>query len=98
MACYDCEDCPQSISNGGKCDRFEYNCPYIVVEKYHPEKILELRDKIKMISDSILQLQELDSKEFFEDEISVIKNQLEEMVEKVSEEMVEEWEKVSSTL
>lgn len=93
MACYDCEDCSKSISNGGKCERFEYNCPFLAVEKYSPEKIVELRDKIKMISDSVLQLQELDSEEFFEDEISVIKNQLEEMVGKVSEELVEEWEK-----
>lgn len=98
MACYDCEECSKNISNGGRCNRFEYDCPFLAVEKYNPEKIMELRDKIKMISDSVLQLQELDSEEFFEDEISMIRNQLVEMEEKVSEELVEKWEKINNTL
>ncbi|WP_461818146.1 hypothetical protein [Faecalimonas sp.] len=98
MACYDCEECSKNISNGGKCNRFEYNCPFLAVEKYNTEKIVKLRNKIKMISDSVLQLLELDSEEFFEDEISMIRNQLVEMEEKVSEELVEKWKKINSTL
>lgn len=49
MACYDCEECSKNISNGGNCNRFEYNCPFLAVEKYNTEKIVKLRNKIKMI-------------------------------------------------
>lgn len=28
MACYDCEDCDLHIEHGGKCRRFEYDCPF----------------------------------------------------------------------
>lgn len=28
MACYDCEDCNLNKQFGGKCDRFEYDCPF----------------------------------------------------------------------
>lgn len=31
MACYDCEDCNLHIDKGGKCNKFEYCCPYDTV-------------------------------------------------------------------
>lgn len=38
MACYDCEECSRSVSEGGKCTRFEYNCPFSIIKKYDSEK------------------------------------------------------------
>ena len=58
MACYDCEDCSRSIEYGGKCKRFEYNCPFTIVEKYDSEKLKSVRvaiDKILALRQDLVQ-------------------------------------------
>lgn len=52
MACYDCEDCNLHIEHGGKCRRFEYDCPfdlYWCLDKFPVEaaKIVSLLNEIK---------------------------------------------------
>ena len=34
MACYDCEYCPNAEHNGGKCNRFLYDCPFYIVRNF----------------------------------------------------------------
>lgn len=91
MADYDCEYCSKSTDCGGKCNRFEYNCPFLIVEKYDSEKLKLIREVVEEISESIERLRELDSEEYMEDEISSIKFQLSLFEDKISEDTEKEW-------
>lgn len=94
MACYDCEDCLKSTNYGGKCKRFEYNCPFVIVEKYDSEKLKSIRTAIKKISETIEQLKELDTDNYMEDEISSIFFQLSLLEDKVDEDTEKEWNEI----
>lgn len=94
MACYDCEDCSRSINYGGKCIRFEYNCPFSIVENYDSEKLKSIREVIKTVSEAIKQLKELDSEYFMEDEINSISSQLWLLKDKVDEDTEKEWNEI----
>lgn len=63
MACYDCEDCSHSKEYGGKCTRFEYNCPFDFYSTFSKDAdsrhqiesliadIIKANDKIQSIVD-----------------------------------------------
>lgn len=91
MADCDCEYCSKSIDCGGKCNRFEYNCPFLIVEKYDFETLKLIREVVEDISESIERLRELDREEYMEDEISSIKFQLSLFKDKISEDTEKEW-------
>ena len=94
MACYDCENCSRSIDYGGKCDRFVYNCPFGIVEKYDSEKLKSIREAINKISEAIEQLKELDSKNYLEDEINSVSFQLLLLEDQVDEDTEKEWNEI----
>lgn len=94
MACYDCEDCSRSIEYGGKCKRFEYNCPFGVVENYGPEKLALLREQVKTISETIEKLKELDDEEYLDDEINSIQFQVSLLEDKIDEDIEKEWNEI----
>ena len=96
MACYDCEECSKSINYGGKCKRFEYNCPFDLVEKYENKDLHRIRDAIKNISKSIAELKNLDKDYYMEDEISSIEFQVSLLADKVDEETEKEWEEINT--
>ena len=95
MACYDCEDCSKSVEYGGNCKRFEYNCPFLIVEKYDAEKLKSIREAINKISQAIEQLKELDTEEYMEDEINSVSFQLSLLEDKVDEDMEKEWNEIA---
>ena len=95
MACYDCEDCSRSVEYGGKCKRFEYNCPFLIVEKYDKEKLKSIRKAIKEIRQAIEQLIELDSDYYMEDEINSVAFQLSLLKDKVDEDIEKEWNEIA---
>ena len=94
MACYDCEECSRSINEGGKCTRFEYNCPFLIIEKYDTEKLKSIREAIGKISEAIEQLKELDTEEYMEDEINSVSFQLSLLEDKVDEDTEKEWNEI----
>ena len=94
MACYDCEYCSMSIDHGGKCKRFEYNCPFLIVEKYDSEKLKLIREAIGKISEAIEQLREIDSENYLEDEINSVKFQLSLLEDEVDEDTEREWNEI----
>lgn len=94
MACYDCEDCSKSVEYGGKCKRFEYNCPFLIVEKYNSDELQSMREAIKKISEAIDELKRLDTKEYLDDEISSVSFQLSLLEDKVDEDTEKEWKEI----
>lgn len=95
MACYDCEDCSKSIDEGGKCTRFEYDCPFTIVAKYDAEKLKSIRAAIKKISDAVEDLKNFDSEYgYMEDEISFISCRVSDVADKVSEDIEKEWNEI----
>lgn len=96
MACYDCEECSKSINYGGKCKRFEYNCPFVLMEKYENQDLDKIRDAIKNISKSIVELKNLDKDYYMEDEIASIEFQVSLLADKVDEETEKEWKEINT--
>lgn len=96
MACYDCEECSKSINYGGKCKKFEYNCPFVLVEKYENRDLNRIRETIKNISKSIAELKNLDEECYMEDEISSIEFQVSLLADKVDEETEKEWKEINT--
>ena len=94
MACYDCEDCSKHIDNGGKCSHFEYNCPFTTVEKYDTKNLQIIRNVVQSMLETVAQLNELDTDDCMEDEISSISFQLSFLEEKISEETEKEWNQI----
>lgn len=90
MADYDCEYCGKSINNGGKCSKFEYNCPFSIVSNYDEEIIKKFQIGFKTISNTIDEMMKLDT-EFHFDELEYLKEIVEEKSEIVSEKLLTEW-------
>lgn len=64
MACYDCEDCSLHHENGGRCKRFEYDCPfdlYMSLNDYPVEaaKIHSLLNEIKFAEKKIQEITDI---------------------------------------
>lgn len=51
MACYDCEDCPRQIDNGGKCNEWEYNCPFKHLIGYDEKDTLDKKHDLEVAKD-----------------------------------------------
>lgn len=94
MADYDCDYCSKSIEYGGRCDYFEYNCPFSVVEKYCPEKLKTMRLIINEISEAIEKLKAFDVEYCIRDEIDSILFQLSLLEDKVDEGTEKEWNRI----
>lgn len=94
MADYDCDYCSRSIEYGGKCDHFEYNCPFSVVEKYDSEKLKVIRSTIDEISEAIEKLKARDVEYCIRDEIDSILFQLSLLEDKVDEDTEKEWNRI----
>ena len=90
MADYDCEYCGKSINNGGKCAKFEYNCPFSIVSNYDKETIHQFQSSFNKILSEIEKMEKLDIKGSFY-ELDYLKSTIEEKQEFISEKLLEEW-------
>lgn len=95
MACYDCEECSMNVEFGGKCNRFEYDCPFLIVEKYDSKKLKAIRETVNKISQTIESLKGLDTEEYMEDEIDRLSYSLSLFENKISENIEKEWNEIS---
>ena len=94
MACYDCEGCPRSVDYGGKCNRFESDCPFVIVENYNSNELNSIKMAIKEISVAVKKLKELDTKEYLENEINGILFYISNLESFISEDTKKEWKKI----
>lgn len=94
MACYDCDDCNNHINKGGKCRKFEYTCPYGLVEFTDVKSINQINNKAEKIKQLIQEIILLDKEDMLSDEISILKNGLMDILEFSSEQMIREWEDI----
>ena len=94
MACYDCEDCPRSVDYGGKCNQFESDCPFVIVENYNSDELNSIKKAIKKISVAVKKLKELDTKEYLGNEVNGILFYISNLEDFVSEDTKKEWEKI----
>lgn len=99
MACYDCKTCNLHHSEGGKCLRFEYDCPFNFYKELsgHREEmedillllqnIIDANDKIQKILDSIhvYGIRTLDS----------LNNDIEYLQTNLKSDLGEEWEEIN---
>jgi hypothetical protein len=104
MACYDCEDCGKHNYHGGKCNRWEYNCPFAHLKGWNEEEQKKVDEDIKIAVDFKGELNGLMSryKDKFNDEynyseilqqLNFAYSNLEDMVD---EELIKEWNEINS--
>lgn len=102
MACYDCEDCSKHKDSGGKCTRWEYNCPFSHLKGWNIEEEREVEEDIKTSLELKQDLKALldKYKEKFNQEYNYdsIINQLNhaysELEEMTDEELIKEWNEI----
>ena len=98
MACYDCEDCKYSSYYGGKCKRFEYNCPFIIVENYSSQEVTFIRNVVEDISRNLNILNKIDedgNHYLMYEDIDALTSRLSELKEKISYEIEQEWNEIN---
>lgn len=98
MACYACEDCPKNVDYGGKCTRYEYNCPFGVVENYDSEKLTLIREQVRKISEAIVKLKELDDENYLECEINSVQAEISNIEDKIDEDIEKEWKEIQNCI
>lgn len=95
MACYDCENCNNHKSRGGKCEKFEYNCPYDLVKNVSKSSVSQIHQYAIIMQKILTGIDFLDEEGALNSEISLAKDQLEDIIEKSSEKTIKEWEEVN---
>lgn len=102
MACYDCEDCIRHEYYGGKCTRWEYNCPFSHLSGNNKEEQKNIDEDIQLAIEFKNKLKELITKykskfnnEYNYSEIlqqlNFAYSNLEDMVD---EELIKEWNEI----
>lgn len=95
MACYDCEDCNKHISNGGKCNKFEYDCPYDLVSCTDIDNVKQIQQKAIEIKSLIKDIEHLDEEGMLWCEISTIRIKLDEIIDFSTDNVINEWKEIN---
>lgn len=95
MASYVCKNCSDNKWNGGKCCRFEYSCPFSVVESYDSSELNIFREEINTMQKSIDNIQELDKFDILDVEIQNLKVIVSEIEEQITTKIEDEWNEIS---
>ena len=95
MACYDCEDCSLWRENGGKCTRFEYDCPFQFYEELfnHKDETEQINILIKNIIDANDKIQEIltSINVYGIDTLDYFSHAVDELKEHINNDMYKEW-------
>lgn len=94
MACYDCECCNKHINNGGKCKKFEYNCPYDLIDNTDVDSVKQIHSKAKEIERLIKDIESLDTEGMLWNEISNLRNGLVDIIDYSDDKAIDEWLKI----
>ena len=96
MACYDCEYCPNAKHNGGKCNRFLYDCPFYIVGTFDETDIKIIRKIIDNISIQIDSLKIIDNgHHVMGSDIESLESALSDFKELVSIDLQKEWNEIN---
>ena len=100
MACYDCEDC--GYGNSGKCERWEYNCPFKHlpegkdkdldgIAKKELEAAKKLQIELKLLYDKYSGIIKWYTEEYGMD---LLKESLEELSNSLDDDLIKEWDTI----
>lgn len=95
MACYNCEYCNKHVNNGGKCKKFEYNCPYDLVDSINIDSVKKIQEKSKEIKKLIKEIESLDTEGILWNEISSFRIGLKEIINYSSDEVIAQWSEIN---
>lgn len=96
MADYDCEYCKLSKNRSGRCERWEYNCPFAFLENKVDtdiEKLNLIKSKLKECIDIFNTIENKYSFEEVKNNISFALNNLEDNF--LNEELYKEWQEIN---
>lgn len=103
MADYDCDCCNKNVNAGGKCDKFEYDCPFSHLE-YNNEK--EKQDVDSDLKNAKILYNNLNSalKDFeknikrnyvYSEIIQNLKFTMSNLEDMVDDKLIEEWKEIN---
>ncbi len=96
MACYGCEDCTNAKHNGGKCNRFLYDCPFDILDAFDDGDIKLIRKVIDNINVSIDNLKIIDMNHgVMEEDIEALRSALSNLDERLSIDLQKEWNEIN---
>ena len=103
MACYDCEDCSINYQKGGKCKRWEYDCPFSHLRSNNEEEQIKKNEdlgKALKIKEKLEEVKALwDSMNFswnYDTELCYINSIIRELEDKLDEDLIREWNEIKS--
>ena len=95
MACYYCEDCSLWHGHGGKCTRFEYDCPFNFYRdlKNHKDEMEQINILVRNIIDANDKIQEiLNSIDVYgRDTLDYFSSAVNDLRENINNDMYKEW-------
>lgn len=94
MACYDCEDCSKHINNGGRCKKFEYDCPYDLIRFGNLESVNKINNNALKIKELLDDIDKLDEEGCLSDCVTSINNGLIDIIDYSKVNTIMEWEEI----
>jgi hypothetical protein len=96
MACYCCDDCHDAKHNGGKCNKFQYECPFDILEAFDEVDIKIIRKIIDNINIQIDNLKAIDKNHgVMEEDIEALRSALSNLEERISIDLQKEWNEIN---
>lgn len=95
MACYDCEDCSLHIDKGGKCNKFEYCCPYDVIRYNELDNVKKINKIALNMQKELKEIEILDNYDLSYD-LNNINRFIDNIIDKTSDETIKEYEFVAN--
>ena len=102
MACYDCEDCRLNYQKGGKCQRWEYDCPFNHLRSRDKEEQKKLNEDLKValkIKEKLEEVKSLWDSMYaswsYDRELCYIDGMIRELEDKLDSSLIEEWNTIN---
>ena len=92
----DCDCCVKAKLNGGKCNRFQYICPFDILETFNESDIKLIRRVVNNINISIGNLKVIDENhDIMDHDIEALENALVKLKERLSIDLQKEWKEIN---
>lgn len=103
MACYDCEDCFKHQDCGGKCNRWEYSCPFSHLNGLNEDDQKKIDEDIKIAVEFKGELDRLinnykgkfNNEDNYSEIWSQLKFALTNLEDMIDEDLIKEWNEIN---
>lgn len=95
MACNDCEDCVRHENYGGKCTRWEYDCPFRNLSNLNESQRKKIKETISIVKNVKCDMKDMDYIDNLDYIMSLYNTIIDELECLVDIELLKEWEEIN---